>query len=224
MLSILLSAQSILITPSEIDFGIVYFDTVGDCHSDKTETKKIWVSNTGTEPIYITRVNWPGEVCAPTYSRDPIMPNDSGLIVLYCRSFGYEKSLNKLLVIETNVGTHIVKLKGAFKLMPHMIEISACFLIFNSDQVQDGQDITGRFTITNVSNEDVILADFQTSDSALSTSIETVILKPMDSVEIVAFVNPSKASNKMNQEIIFYSSSTEFKERISIPVRYSFRR
>jgi hypothetical protein len=213
--------DTFLVFPKEIDFGIIYQDTVktrrvnyplgiSPYNSQISEEKYICVKNLSDKPLIISDVNWGSNDCPPGFSKKPILKGDSSFISLFC-NINYEKKFDRNLTIHTSQGHARVRYKGEVCFMPHFIDISQNDFrigrIYNNEDIPEGRVMTLHFEIKNVSDKLILLKDFH-GDSLIKVSHEEIALSPHQSRQIyfkLIAEMPTNCENCIGNDFLSYS-------------------
>ena len=149
----------------EVEFSTMTVD-YGTVKYNSNPIRILTVNNKGDEPLIIKRIRVSGGGLAPaSYPKEPIIPQEKGEIkVRYnTKKIGV---FNKTMMVETNTGTHIIKVKGTVldSLLP---KIEAETNIVNYDTITENSNPYRYFTFKNTGNAPLRILNVKSSGGCM---------------------------------------------------------
>jgi hypothetical protein len=191
---------------TEHDFG----DIVEGVNAKFTFTFK----NTGNAPIVMTNVNASCGCTTPEWTREPVLPGETGSITAIYSSANRPGAFAKSITITSNASepSKMLKIKGMVVKGEHgegdghnhgtaemykdQPEISFAEASVNYGKHQRGQALTKEFKFTNTGKSDLVIEKVKSNCNCITHSVSAAVVKPGQSGVLKVVYRPLAVTNK----------------------------
>jgi len=198
------------------DFGVITEGTQA-----KFEFKFV---NSGNEPIVLSSVNASCGCTTPFYTKDPVMPGETGSIKVNYNSRGRMGAFKKSITIRSNVEkTPVVYIKGIVEKSIEVEEYSLTQLanssIIKVDKdiiamgvLEKGKETKGTFTISNEGKADLVIKSMKSACNCINVIESTQVIK-VGASSIVTFLYSPEGVGKVEDILTIYSNDLSTKSK-----------
>lgn len=196
------------------DFGVI---------SEGTQAKyEFTFTNIGNQPIEISSVKASCGCTTPFYTKEPVMPGETGSIKVNYNSKSRPGVFNKSITIHSNAITSpVLYIKGIVESLDEAKEYSLAEIAkspkimidkngINMGTLERGNDTKGKFTVTNKGKSDLVIEKMISSCRCIKVAEQNKTIKPGQSHSFDFIYRPSRLG-KLEDKLFIYSNDLENK-------------
>ncbi|MCC5945455.1 MAG: DUF1573 domain-containing protein [Bernardetiaceae bacterium] len=186
------------------DFGVV--------EEGEKATHEFEFKNVGNAPIILSSVRASCGCTTPEWTRDPVMPGETGKIKAIYNSQGRPGAFNKTITITSNAATpsHRISIKGNVVRDPSkdpnpVLVRSEAHL----GKVKLNAPTAHKITVKNTGKAELMITAARAACNCVKLSGGVVRIAPNESAEVELLYTPMKAGEQVEEVSLYTNSFTE---------------